>query len=111
MRRTPITLVSNSACAWLMLVSSTAPTRLTPALLIRTSIGQRGCAPHQRGFSRSLIADIKWHELDARERTRRRGRAGAAEDPVAVAAMSSRSSANAGRCAGDQDNTPRPFVM
>src|SRR5262245_29843235 len=38
MRRTPMTLVSNSACAWLMLVSSTAPTRLTPALLISTSI-------------------------------------------------------------------------
>src|SRR5262245_3885809 len=38
MRRTPMTLVSNSACAWVMLVSSTAPTRLTPALLISTSI-------------------------------------------------------------------------
>src|SRR5215831_3892602 len=38
MRRTPMTLVLNSACAWLMLVSSTAPTRLTPALLISTSI-------------------------------------------------------------------------
>ncbi len=27
-----MTLVSNSACAWLMLVSSMAPTKLTPAL-------------------------------------------------------------------------------
>src|SRR5262249_7453397 len=37
MRRTPRTLVSKSACAWLTLVSSTAPTKLTPALLTRTS--------------------------------------------------------------------------
>src|SRR3954447_11780192 len=38
MRRTPTTLVSNRACAWPMLVSSTAPTKLTPALLIKTSM-------------------------------------------------------------------------
>src|SRR5262245_33203776 len=37
-RSTPRRLVSNNACAWLMLVSSTAPTKLTPALLTRTSI-------------------------------------------------------------------------
>jgi hypothetical protein len=59
------------------------------------------------GSSRGLITNIERHEFDARERTRRRGCADATEDPIPAGGDElGGCPANAGRCAGNQDNTP-----
>src|SRR5262245_59233654 len=79
MRRTPMTLVSNSACAWLMLVSSTAPTKLTPALLISTSIR----AARLRTSSTQAFAEASSRTSSGTSSTPARGRvvAGARTPP------------------------------
>jgi hypothetical protein len=59
------------------------------------------------GLDRSVVSDIEQHELDAGERTSRRGGTDAAERPEALGGQQfGGCPADAGRCTGDQDNAP-----
>src|SRR5262245_47334293 len=60
------------------------------------------------GLDRNLISDIERYEFDARERSCRCGCTDAAEDAVTPGSQQLGGyPADAGRCASDQDNTPR----